>query len=91
MKEYEFTINTLQQHIQNLKHESTKTSFYESENIRLLKELEGARMNGDGNKNNDSSEIAKLKKDQEDLLELLTDQVSLFLLFSICQFKLSLI
>lgn len=80
MKEYEFTINTLQQQIQNLKHESTKTSFYESENIRLMKELEGARMNDD----------AKLKKDQEDLLELLTDQVSLFLLFSICQFELSL-
>lgn len=69
VSEYENTISNLQQQIHSLKHESTRISFYESENTRLLKEIDSLRIE------TNTSEIDKLKKDQEDLLELLSEQV----------------
>lgn len=79
-----FQIEQLQNQIQNLisenSHQKTKITFYESENSRLVAEVEQAKF-----AQNDlsalSTENAELKtkiegmtKDQDDLLELLADQ-----------------
>lgn len=61
-------------------HSDTRISFYESENARLLTEIEQfKKINGDmealQNERSDyESKIEKMNKDQEDLLELLADQ-----------------
>lgn len=61
-------------------HQSTRINFYESENARLLAEIEQLKtISGDAEKmRTEKSEyeakIAKMGKDQEDLLELLADQ-----------------
>ena len=58
---------------------STEISFYQSENARLLKEVDVLseklvefRVNGP----TETNDFGQLRKDQEDLLELLADQVS---------------
>ncbi|XP_053672754.1 general vesicular transport factor p115 [Anopheles nili] len=54
-----------------------KLSYYEAENSRLLSELDQLRTRvnaAEGRANASSGEMDKLRKDQEDLLELLTDQ-----------------
>lgn len=70
---------------------STQISFYESENARLVKEVSelndklntaDAPTNNNKNSNNNhatnkSDDLAQLRRDQEDLLELLSDQVRL--------------
>lgn len=65
---------------------STQISFYESENARLVKEVSelndklhkpdaaAPQSNSAANK---SDELAQLRRDQEDLLELLSDQVGI--------------
>lgn len=60
--------------------QSTQISFYESENNRLVKEV--AELNGKLNEALEMTEqslklteLGQLRKDQEDLLELLNDQV----------------
>lgn len=68
---------------QERSHNERKISFYESENARLLTEIEQfktikedesatARLNGEIGEL--KSKILKMNKDQEDLLELLADQ-----------------
>ncbi|XP_035914959.1 general vesicular transport factor p115 [Anopheles stephensi] len=57
----------------------SKIAYYESENSRLLSELEQLRMRvaaAESKANESGTELDKLRKDQEDLLELLTDQES---------------
>uniref|UniRef100_A0A182PLN2 General vesicular transport factor p115 n=1 Tax=Anopheles epiroticus TaxID=199890 RepID=A0A182PLN2_9DIPT len=54
-----------------------KLAYYESENSRLLGELDQLRARvsvAEGKANESGTELDKLRKDQEDLLELLTDQ-----------------
>lgn len=56
---------------------NTQISFYQSENARLLEEIEALKISLHDKSRNSSSvveEFEHLKKDQEDLLELLTDQ-----------------
>uniref|UniRef100_A0A182JUG0 Vesicle tethering protein Uso1/P115-like head domain-containing protein n=1 Tax=Anopheles christyi TaxID=43041 RepID=A0A182JUG0_9DIPT len=56
-----------------------KMAYYESENSRLLGELDQLRARvsvAESKANEAGTEIDKLRKDQEDLLELLTDQES---------------
>uniref|UniRef100_A0A8W7P7B5 Uso1/p115-like vesicle tethering protein C-terminal domain-containing protein n=1 Tax=Anopheles coluzzii TaxID=1518534 RepID=A0A8W7P7B5_ANOCL len=56
-----------------------KLAYYESENSRLLGELDQLRTRvsvAEGKANESGTELDKLRKDQEDLLELLTDQES---------------
>uniref|UniRef100_A0A182TQU2 General vesicular transport factor p115 n=1 Tax=Anopheles melas TaxID=34690 RepID=A0A182TQU2_9DIPT len=56
-----------------------KLAYYESENSRLLGELDQLRARvsvAEGKANESGTELDKLRKDQEDLLELLTDQES---------------
>lgn len=60
---------------------STEISFYRSENSRLVDEVKdlNAKLNEALDMTEQSlnlSEVGRLRKDQEDLLELLTDQVS---------------
>lgn len=61
-------------------HQDTRISFYESENARLLTEIEQfKKINGEldslrSEKSEYDSKIEKMNKDQEDLLELLADQ-----------------
>lgn len=61
-------------------HQSTRINFYESENARLLAEIEQLKtINGNSEKMGTEkaeheAKIAKMGKDQEDLLELLADQ-----------------
>lgn len=62
---------------------STELSFYQLENGRLLAEVESlnTKLNEALEMTEQSlnlSEVGRLRKDQEDLLELLTDQVSSF-------------
>lgn len=55
----------------------TQISFYQSENSRLLNEIENYKMQiNDYERNGQQNviELDKLRKDQEDLLELLSDQ-----------------
>uniref|UniRef100_A0AAG5CW97 General vesicular transport factor p115 n=1 Tax=Anopheles atroparvus TaxID=41427 RepID=A0AAG5CW97_ANOAO len=55
----------------------SKLSYYETENSRLLGELEQLRTRvsaAEGRANETGGELEKVRKDQEDLLELLTDQ-----------------
>jgi predicted RNase H-like nuclease (RuvC/YqgF family) len=79
-----FKLDQLQTQVQSLmaesSHQKTKINFYETENLRLLGELEQSR----GSQNEaihlrSENEELKVKvssmgKDQEDLLELLADQ-----------------
>lgn len=72
----------------NLVSSTTETEFYRSENRRLEEEIENlnSKLNDALEMTEQSlglTEIGKLRKDQEDLLELLTDQVS-FELHSTC-------
>lgn len=79
-----FMFEQLQSQMQALMNESahqkTKINFYESENLRILSELEQAKaMQGDSSQlRRENSEltfkISSMTKDQEDLLELLADQ-----------------
>lgn len=60
--------------------QNTQISFYESENCRLVKEVEllNKKLNEALEMTEQSlhlSEMGRLRKDQEDLMELLTDQV----------------
>lgn len=60
--------------------QSTQISFYESENARLVKELSelNDKFKSEPQTNRDgapSDELSQLRRDQEDLLELLSDQV----------------
>lgn len=79
-----YRFDQLQNQVQTLmtenSHQKTKINFYESENLRLLGELENAKAS-----QNDSaslrteneelnSKVSSMTKDQEDLLELLADQ-----------------
>lgn len=68
---------------------STQISFYESENARLVKEVselndklnsvdESADVSKTNNATTKSDELLQLRRDQEDLLELLSDQVRVF-------------
>lgn len=59
----------------------TQISFYQSENSRLVAENHELKINFNEvhvRAEQNSAELEKLRKDQEDLLELLTDQVSTF-------------
>lgn len=74
----------LQSQVQNLiaenSHQKTKITFYESENSRLLAELEQLKVsNGEPDilkaENGElKAKVEAMAKDQEDLLELLADQ-----------------
>lgn len=69
----------------------TQISFYQSENSRLLGENHELKVNCNEvqiRAEQNIAELEKLRKDQEDLLELLTDQVSFFLknVFFFCIF-----
>lgn len=64
--------------------QNTQISFYQSENSRLVKEVEilNEKLNEALEMTERSlhlSEMGRLRKDQEDLMELLTDQVNIFL------------
>lgn len=64
--------------------QNTQISFYQSENSRLVKEVEilNEKLNEALEMTEQSlhlSEMGRLRKDQEDLMELLTDQVGHFL------------
>ena len=64
--------------------ESTKISFYQSENSRLLKEVDllNDKLNEALEMTEQSlklTELGQMRKDQENLMELLTDQVILLL------------
>lgn len=70
----------------NVVSQNAQISFYESENVRLVKEV--AELNSKLNEALEMTaqslkltEIGQLRKDQEDLLELLNDQVCCFFLF----------
>lgn len=79
-----FQVDQLQIQIQNLisenSHQKTKITFYESENSRLVAELEQSKLAQNEltmlrSENVDlTSKIAAMTKDQDDLLELLADQ-----------------
>lgn len=61
--------------------QNTQISFYEAENSRLVKEVEllNSKLNEALEMTEQSlhlSEMGRLRKDQEDLMELLTDQVN---------------
>jgi hypothetical protein len=74
--------NQVQLLTQENSHQKTQISFYESENVRLLEELNQLKLqqftiNNVENKSSSVEHEAKidsLKKDQENLLELLSDQ-----------------
>lgn len=74
--------NQVQLLTQENSHQKTQISFYESENVRLLEELNQLKLqqftiNNVENKSSSGEHEAKidsLKKDQENLLELLSDQ-----------------
>ncbi|CRK94131.1 CLUMA_CG007651, isoform A [Clunio marinus] len=82
--ENRFQVDQLQNQIQMLmnenSHQKTKINFYESENSRLLNEIEEMKavdnnVNIIKSENSElSSKIQSMTKDQEDLLELLADQ-----------------
>lgn len=64
--------------------QNTEITFYQSENSRLLKEVEilNKKLNEALEMTEQSlhlSEMGRLRKDQEDLMELLTDQVKFYL------------
>lgn len=79
-----FKIDQLQNQLQTLindsSHQSTKITFYESENSRLIAELEHVKasqvdVNQMQAENSElKSKISAMTKDQDDLLELLADQ-----------------
>lgn len=58
----------------------TQISFYQSENLKLVaenNELKNSFNQAQIRAEHNNTELEKLRKDQEDLLELLTDQVSI--------------
>jgi hypothetical protein len=61
--------------VQKTDHEATKLAFYEAENSRLLRELEAVKGELARTTKDSLGEVEKMKKDNEDLLELLADQV----------------
>lgn len=72
--------NNINNYNNNLVSSSTETQFYKAENRRLEQEVSNlnAKLNDALELTEQSlslTEIGKLRKDQEDLLELLTDQV----------------
>jgi len=79
-----FHVDQLQNQIQTLmvegSHQKTKITFYESENARLVAEIEMLKSaeNDSSQLRNENSElksqVAAMSKDQDDLLELLADQ-----------------
>lgn len=79
-----FQVDQLQIQIQNLisenSHQKTKITFYESENSRLVAELEQSKFGQNeltvlrGENVDLTAKIAAMTKDQDDLLELLADQ-----------------
>lgn len=72
--------NQLQALINENSHQSTKITFYESENSRLIAEIEQVKASQSDSaqlqaENSElKSKVAAMTKDQEDLLELLADQ-----------------
>lgn len=79
-----FKFDQLQSQVQALmaesSHQKTKISFYESENLRLIGELEQVRGSQSDtiqlrSENEElKAKVSSMTKDQEDLLELLADQ-----------------
>lgn len=79
-----FQVDQLQNQIQTLmvegSHQKTKITFYESENARLVAEIELLKSaeNESSQLRNENAElkaqVAAMSKDQDDLLELLADQ-----------------
>lgn len=79
-----FQVDQLQIQMQNLisenSHQKTKITFYESENARLVAEVEQSKfaqndLNLLRNENADlTTKVLAMTKDQDDLLELLADQ-----------------
>lgn len=77
-------VEQLQNQVQNLigenSHQKTKITFYESENSRLISEIDALRSAQSDvavlKADNDelASKVSSMTKDQEDLLELLADQ-----------------
>lgn len=73
--------NQVQLLTQDNSHQKTQISFYESENVRLLEELNQLKIQQftlnnvvENNSSQHEAKIDSLKKDQENLLELLSDQ-----------------
>lgn len=69
----ELKISTLQA---NEERNQSKLDTISYENTKLLEELDGSKKEWNHSEFLMKAEIDKLKKDQEDLLELLTDQVN---------------